>query len=144
MALSLSPVEKDRRPRWPERRFDPARADFHYGAFADELRLWFDPEPVGWFSDPIDTPEGSDTAVMVGVDANGRSTNEIVGIHVFLLLDGPARHRPEWRRLAEPDPPADLVAAFVAEVRALFERHWRPAPPIAEQFSALRRDHPVE
>ncbi len=52
---------------------------------------------------------------------------------------GAARHRPHWRRLAEPDPPAELVAAFVAGVRYLFEQYWTPAPPMEEQLASTQR-----
>jgi len=31
------------------------------------------------------------------------------------------------------------VASFVAEVRALFERYWTPAPPIEEQIASAHR-----
>ncbi|MBA3416224.1 MAG: hypothetical protein H0U10_13465 [Chloroflexia bacterium] len=139
MAVSAPMLEDIRRPRWPERPFDVARAYLHYGAVADELRLWFDPEPTGWFSDLIDAPEGDDVAVMVGMDSEYQSTDEVVGIHVYPLLAGAARHRPHWRRLAEPGPPLEAVASFVSEVRDLFERYWTPAPPIDEQLARLGR-----
>lgn len=130
------------RPRWPSAALDPASMRVRYGAYADELVVSFDDRPVASFSDPIDAPEGSDTAILVGMDADGRSTDEVVGIHVFPLLEGPAKHRPAWRRLAEPDPPTELVARFVAEVRDLFERYWTPPPPPEERLAGQRLAQP--
>lgn len=136
MALTASNIDHPVWPRWPEEPFDLARSWLRYGAYGDELVLYFSPRPVPAISDGIEAPEGGDTAILVG---EGADAGKVVGIHVFPLLAGPAQHRPAWRRLAEPDPPAELVARFVAEVRDLFERHWAPAPPIAEQLAAIRR-----
>jgi hypothetical protein len=76
---------------------------------------------------------------LVGLGPDGVDTGGVVGIHVYPLLAGAARHRPHWRRLAEPDPPAELVAAFGAGVRQLFERYWTPAPPMEEQLASIQR-----
>lgn len=142
MAVSTPSLDVVSRPHWPVEPFDPARAYLHYGAVADELVLYFTDEPVRSFSDLIDAPEGDDTAVLVGLTADDEETNDVIGIHVYPLLAGAAEARPAWRALAEPAPPAEVVARFVAEVKELFDRFWTPAPPIEEQL-ARRRAEPL-
>ncbi|HYO30987.1 MAG TPA: hypothetical protein VER37_10465, partial [Thermomicrobiales bacterium] len=118
---------RDGPARWPTDAFGD-RVWFDVDGVADDLLLYVGDRPVRAASDPIDSPTESDTAVLVGLGPDGVDTGGVVGIHVHPLLAGAARHRLHWRRLAEPHPPAELVAAFVAEVRELFERYWTPAP----------------
>ncbi len=144
MAITSTNLLTSQRPRWPKQDFDPARAYVDYDEIADELVIYFGSEPIAAMSDLIDAPEGDDAALLLRLDADGRSTDEVVGIHVYPLVAGAARQPAHWRRLAAPNPPAELVENFVADVRDLFERYWTPAPPIEEQFAALRRTHPEE
>ena len=127
------------RPRWPAQPFDPIRAYLDYDGYADEMVLYFDGAPSPAVNDAIDTPSDSDTALLVGLGPDGKDTGEVVGIHVYPLLAGAARKPAYWGRLAEPEPPAELIARFVAEVRDMFERYWTPAPPVAEQLAGARR-----
>jgi len=131
MALTARERDASPRPRWPDAPFDLARSRLRYGAFADELVLFFSEEPVASYVSGIDAPEHDDAAVLVGLGPGDEDTGEVVGIHVYPLLAGAHRKPAHWRRLAEPDPPAELVAGFVAEVRDLFERYWSP-PPVAK------------
>jgi len=143
MAMTATDPSAVHRPRWPDQPFDPARAYLNYDVIADDLVLYFGSEPVAAVSDLIDAPEGDDAAVLVGLGPGDEDTGEVVGIHVYPLLAGAHRKPAHWRRLAEPDPPAELVAGFVAEVRDLFERYWSPPPPLEEQLAALRPARPL-
>ena len=75
------------------------------------------------------------------------SAGEVVGIHVIPLLMGAAQDRPAWSRIAWAVMAEELgretlreeLPGFIAEVAEAFERYWRPAPPIEEQFAALER-----
>jgi len=135
--MAVTPVAS--RPRWPVGEIDPDRCRVLFGLPADELVVRFPDAPGGGISSPIEARDEDSVAILV--DA---SSGEVVGIHVYPLLAGAAKHRPAWRRLAEPDPPAELVGRFVAEVRDLFERYWRPASPVAEQLADRRRtDEPA-
>lgn len=136
MAMSMSVVDTNIRPRWPSEPFDNAGAFLHFGEVADELLLFFSPEPVPSVSDPlVESPDGGETAVLIGLGPDDEETGEVVGIHVYPLLAGPAQAHPAWRGLTEPDPDPEVVARFVTEVRELFDRYWTPAPPIAEQLA---------
>lgn len=134
------------RPRWPVESLDAARFDVHYDLTADELTLYFGGRPVPAYSSFIDAPDGTDVAVFVGLGPDGRSTEEVVGIHVYPLLVGAVQWRPEWARLAwgalareegeEGDEGEEMLhealPGFVADVADLFARYWKPAPPIDE------------
>lgn len=139
MALTARDSDASLRPRWPDVPFALDRSYMHYGAFADEPVLFFSLVPVASYVSGIGVPEDDVAAIMVGLGPDDEGTGEVVGIHVYPLLAEAARKPAHWRRLAEPDPPAELVAAFVAEVSGLFERYWRPAPPIDEQFARTGR-----
>lgn len=136
--MALASIPPTVRPRWPTSALDPARCWFDFDAVADELVFYFGGRPVPAVSDLIETSDGAAPAVLLGLDPDGEETGEIVGIHVYPLLAA-AQARPAWRALAEPDPPAEFVARFVAEVKDLFERYWTPAPPIEEQPVWSRR-----
>lgn len=126
------------KPRWPDV-IDPGAVDLDYEPFVDELTLFFGGPPVPSYSDLIQAPEGDDVMVMVGIDEADESTGEVVGIHVYPLAAGALVDHPEWRALAAPSPSTEAVAAFIADVADLFERYWRPAPPIEEQLARLAR-----
>lgn len=127
-----------RRPSWPDE-IDPALIDLAYEPFVDELTLYFGDRSVLNYSDPIETPDGGAVMVMIGMDEDDASTDEIVGIHVYPLAARAVLTHPAWRSLTNPSPPAEAVAAFVADVADLFERYWRPAPPIEEQLARFPR-----
>lgn len=143
--MALTRTATAARPRWPGAPFDPARAYAHYGVAADELVVYFGEQPVPSFVDAIDAPDVDGLGLLVEENGDVTCAEEVVGVHVYPLLFSAVQGRPEWARLAwallagdlgEQERPA-LLAAFVAEVRELFDRHWTPAPPIAEQLAAL-------
>jgi hypothetical protein len=131
--MVITDADIQHRPRWPSGAIDAARCRVLFGLPADELVVRFPDLPEVGYSDPIDAPDGSDTAVLVDDD-----TGAVVGIHVYPLLAGAAKAHPSWRSLAEPNPSPEVVAAFVAEVADLFDRYWTPAPPWEEQLANLR------
>ena len=134
--MAVTDTEIQHHPRWPSSAIDAARCRVLFGLPADELVVRFPDLPEVGYSDPIDAPDGSDTAVLVD------DTGAVVGIHVYPLLAGAARAHPSWRVLAEPNPPWAAVAAFIAEAADLFARYWTPAPPWDEQVANLRRATP--
>ncbi len=123
MAVSKHTTDTLPRPRWPARPFDPARAFLCFDRYADDLVVYFADRAIPSYSDPIDVPEGDDVAVLVRLEDDWASTGEIVGVHIYPFLVGVARAHPAWRVLAEPNPPPEAVASFVAEVGALFARY---------------------
>lgn len=130
------------KPTWPDS-VDVAAVDFHYEPFVDELTLYFGRPLLSSYSDAIETPDGDDVMVMVGMDADEGSTGEVVGIHVYPFAAGALPAHPEWRALVEPAPPPEAIAAFVADVAALFKRYWTPALPMEEQLARLPRAESV-
>ncbi len=115
-------VHVDPTPRWQDV-VDPTVAYVRYDRVADELVVYFGGAPVPKYSDPIDAPGSDDVMVMVGMNADRTSTGEVVGIHIYPFRAGALVDHPEWRALTEPNPPAEAVADFVADVAALYARH---------------------
>jgi hypothetical protein len=111
------------RPRWPELTPDPTELWLDFDPVADELMLYFDRKPVAAYNNPICAPEGDDVAVLVGLEENWVGTDQIVGIQIIPLLGRAVKTYPSWRVLAEPNPPPEAVASFVAEVGVLFARY---------------------
>lgn len=146
MAVSTPPALSA--PRWPDDRIDPARVDVDYDPPSDELTLYFGGKPVPSVVDPIDSPGRDYVAVMIGLNDDESSPNEIVGIQVMPLLVGAVQQHPDWAVLAwgsltgfrwEEEMMRAAVAAFIAEVADLFARHWTPPSPIEEQMARLGR-----
>jgi len=133
---------RDVAPRWPAK-IDPAVVDLHYEPSVDELTLYFDGRPVPAYSDAIDAPDGDDVMIMIGMNDDETGTGEVVGIHVYPMAAGVLPTHPGWRPLTEPTPPHEAIAAFVAEVRDLFDRYWTPPPPIEEQLAHRPRPGPA-
>lgn len=96
-----------------------ASLEARHGSVADELVARWDgfvPVPaVSAFFEAVG-PGG------IGVLVDW-TTGRVVGVHVYPLLHGAVTSYPHWERLALPSPPAAAVAALVADVRALFDRH---------------------
>jgi len=111
--------------------------DLHCDPFVDELTLSFGGHPVPSYSSVISGSDGGDVMVMVGLDDQDESTEEIVGIHVYPLAGGVLLVRPQWRPISQPKPPVATIAAFITDVRRLFNRSGTPAPPMAQQLSRI-------
>lgn len=137
------------RPEWPGPGvIDPSQIDVHFDPLADEFLVYFAGKPVPSFSDPFHVDGFEDVAILIDLQSDDSSTNEVVGIQVMPLLVGAVQKHPEWAVLAwgaltgfryEEEMLRTALAAFVAEVRDLFERHWTPPPPIEEQLARLPR-----
>lgn len=135
------------RPRWPEPDgIDPKRLSVDFDPLADEFLVYFAAKPVPAYSDPFDVEGFEDVALRIDLQPDETSTNEVVGIQVIPFLVGAVPKHPAWAVLAwgaltefryEEEMLRDALAAFVAEVRDLFEQHWTPPPPIAEQLARL-------
>ena len=102
------------RARWPEQPFDPARARVSYSDLADELVIYFGERPVASYVDFIDAPGLADAAILIGEDARGEDTGEVVGGQVDFLEGRASKIRPTWASLAAPSPPPEAIAALVA------------------------------
>ncbi len=119
-----------RQPRWPADPIDVAAVNFDYFPLADELTLFFAGRPLPSYCDPIDALEG-DVAIMVGMNEDGSSTGEIVGIQVLPLLVGAVKAYPDWATLAwgslagyeDDETVRAAIAAFLADVAALYAQH---------------------
>lgn len=103
------------RPRWPSAVPDPGRAVVAYNPLADELTVGIDGPPGG-----IVVPlAGTAGGVAVLVD---QETGAVLGGQVDNLLYRAVDHYPSWRRLAEADPPLEVISRFLTDVRGLFDR----------------------
>lgn len=114
-------------PTWPKAPSTPARPRRAYNPLADELVLRF-AGTAGRRSVvvPISSPDDQDVNVMADEE-----TGEVVGVQVDNLLFSVAAEHPTWRALAEPDPPAAVVADVLAEARRRFERYGAGETPPA-------------
>lgn len=134
-------------PKWPAKPVDPLQARVSYDVVADEFLVYFGGKPVPKTSDPLDAPEIGHVAIMIGLDAEGEETGEIVGIHVIPMLLGAVEDKPSWAALAwaamtgyhGTELLRERLPGFVAEVREAFEEYWTPAPPIEEQLAVIER-----
>lgn len=66
---------------------------------------------------PIAGQPAEDIALMVDEE-----TGAVAGVQVMPLVASAALRHPAWRECASEHPPAEAVAALVADVRRLFER----------------------
>lgn len=134
-------------PRWPTESIDPTLVWFDYDVPADEFLVYFGGKPVRAFSDPLDAPGFEDVAIMIGLDADGEDTGEIVGVQVIPMLVGAVQDQPEWAVLAWAAMAGDFgtellrerLPGFLDDIHDAFDRHWTPAPPIEEQLAAIAR-----
>jgi hypothetical protein len=96
-------------------------------------------------SDPLDGPGFDDVAIMVGLDEDHESTDEIVGIQVIPMLLGAVSDQSHWAALAWAAMAGDFgtellkerLPTFLDEVATAFREHWTPAPPIEEQLASM-------
>jgi len=129
------------RPRWPSEPIDPTGVQIHYNPLADELTLYFPGRPRRGVSDRIGSPGRESAAVIVDDE-----TDEVVGIQIMPLLLSAVRERPGWGVLVwgaltdfrfEESLLREAIGDFLDDVHDLFERYWRPAPPMEEQLARL-------
>jgi hypothetical protein len=135
-------------PRWPTAPFDPSLAWVDYDVGADEFLIFFGGKPVPAISDIlVDAPGFNDVAVMLALDKDRRSTDEIVGVQVIPMLLGAVQEQPHWAILTWAAMAGDYgtellkerLPGFLDEVAAAFRQYWKPAPPIEEQMAEIER-----
>jgi hypothetical protein len=107
---------------WETSALPSERLEARFGDFADELVIrWDGFVPVPAVSDVFEECDAADIGVLIDW-----RTGNVVGVHVCPLLHGAAAAFPHWAAVAQPGPPAEAVAALVADVRRLFEQHGLP------------------
>lgn len=134
-------------PCWPAKPIDTGIAWVDYDVIADEFLVYFGGRPVPAVSDPLNAPGFSGVAVMIGLDENNNSTDEIVGVQVIPMLLGAVPDQPHWSALAWAAMAGDYgkellqeqLPTFLEEVARAFREFWTPAPPIEEQLAKIRR-----
>jgi hypothetical protein len=83
-----------RAPRWPDEPVDPENAWVNYFVPADEFLVYFGGKPVPTISSPLNALGFRGAAVMLGVGADDKSTDEIVGVQVIPMLLGAVQEQP--------------------------------------------------
>jgi hypothetical protein len=149
MALTKTSVKANTAapPRWPES-VDSGLAWVDYDIPADEFLVYFGGRPVPAISSSLDNAPGfEDTAIMIGLDADGEETGEIVGVQVIPMLLGAVQDQPSWAVLTWAAMAGDFgtellrerLPGFLDAIHDAFDRYWSPAPPIEEQLAAIER-----
>ncbi|MBA3450558.1 MAG: hypothetical protein H0T18_05035 [Chloroflexia bacterium] len=127
---------------------DPSVAWVDYDIPADEFLVYFCGKPVPKVSDPLDAPGFGHVAIMIGLGADDKETDEIVGVQVIPMLLGAVQDQPAWAILAWAAMAGDFGAellkerlpGFLDQVNDAFTRYWTPPPPIEQQLASARRN----
>jgi len=98
---------------------DPAQTGGGYNPLADELVIRF-AGTTGQRSFVVPIPAADDLESNV---LSADKTGAAVGVQIDNLLFRAVVAHPTWRVLAEPNPPTEVVADLLAEVKRRFDRY---------------------
>jgi hypothetical protein len=113
-------------PVWPDRLPDAKTMRLLYGAWADELVIRFDSNRYREVAVVyITTPKEDYAGMLVEGDLGA-----VIGVHVYPLVALAVERHPSWLAAAATNPPPEVAASIVNDIKRLFDRYGIADPAI--------------